>query len=1050
MKPIKLVMSGFGPFAGVEEVDFSKLGGHGLFLVSGDTGAGKTTIFDAISFALFGSPSGQVRKEENNATLRSHYATKDTKTYVEFTFSHRGKEYFVRRNPQYMRPRLRGTGETMEQQGAELVYPDGRKIVDFKNVNAAVQEILGIDWVQYKQIAMIAQGEFLKLLTADSRERGDILRNVFGTKIYEEIQEQLAAMANALRSECSKISTSIFEAFKGVSIPREYAGYGELQSMLSSGDIYEVEELLGKLSAFIKEDKEIFSNERQQYEELKAEIDALTKKITELGQVNALFEELEKAKSLRESLQARNEEFVEKKTKIEAAKKAVYFIKPKETAYIQARTGHAQLVQREKQVVALRTQAAGEYEQSKMAVEEASLTRPRIEELAVLLGKRKEEREQYALVEAKRLEKHQVERKIANTSNELLLEEAAIKQKEEQRLQMETYLEESKQAEVQVANTKASLAQMEKEVEQVGSLFAAITELFAIEERRKGAVEAFLAAEHAYKKAAETYQQAESCYLKEQAGILASVLEEGAPCPVCGSTSHPDKAVLSKGTVSKEELDRFKKVEQKAHEAYTQRANVAQSVKTEQDVKTEAVTKELALLFGTEVEVSEETKEQVKEKQTYLKAEKESKQETLRALESMVKEREQVLAKRDQIVRELEEKTLSLTAKKEEKSQTEAALAGLDAMIATMEKGLSFASIEKFEEEYEKERHEHRLLEQRLTQAKAVHDQKKEAMDKSVTMSEEVHLQKEAAAAKELEAKDDYEAALSEQKFASEEAYRTAILPEATVQALEQEVESYKESLTKNQQSIEDISARLEGKEKVPITVYVQQKEEKLAKSKEQEDALRVRYARINQNAKVAKDVAAAYQAHKAKTDEFATLDLLSKTANGNLAGKAKLAFEQYVQAFYFEQVLREANKRLIKMSSGQYELLRKDDPTNLRKATGLELEIMDYYTGRPRSVKSLSGGESFKAALSLALGLSDVIQSYAGGIEVDAMFVDEGFGSLDSTSLEQAINTLNTLTTGDRLVGIISHVSELKERIDKQILLEKTMQGSHLKLRLD
>lgn len=214
MKPIKIIMSAFGPFAGVEEVDFTKLGGRGLFLVSGDTGAGKTTIFDAISFALFGAPSGQVRKEENNTTLRSHYASKETKTFVEFTFSHRGKEYFIRRNPQYMRPRLRGTGETMEQQGAELIYPDGRKVVDFKNVNAAVQEILGIDWAQYKQVAMIAQGEFLKLLTADSRERGDILRNVFGTKIYEDIQDRLSFMANGLRAECAKITTSIFESLK--------------------------------------------------------------------------------------------------------------------------------------------------------------------------------------------------------------------------------------------------------------------------------------------------------------------------------------------------------------------------------------------------------------------------------------------------------------------------------------------------------------------------------------------------------------------------------------------------------------------------------------------------------------------------------------------------------------------------------------------------------------------------------------------------------------------------------------------------------------------
>ena len=248
-------------------------------------------------------------------------------------------------------------------------------------------------------------------------------------------------------------------------------------------------------------------------------------------------------------------------------------------------------------------------------------------------------------------------------------------------------------------------------------------------------------------------------------------------------------------------------------------------------------------------------------------------------------------------------------------------------------------------------------------------------------------------------------------------------------------------------QSIEELTKALDKKERRDMTLD-KEEEERLRREKESlaEKMEEIRF-QTNQNVGILKKVATAYTEQKDKTDEFAVYERLSKTANGNLSGKAKIAFEQYVQAFYFDQILAAANDRLTVMTNSQYELKRKEEATNLRKNTGLDLEVLDHYSGRCRSVKTLSGGESFKAALSLALGLSDIMQRFAGGIQVDAMFVDEGFGSLDSNSLEQALSALNALTIGNRLVGIISHVNELKERIDKQILLEKKREGSTLTL---
>ncbi len=1052
MKPVKLVMSAFGPFAGVQEVDFTKLGGQGLFLVSGDTGAGKTTIFDAISFALFGSPSGEVRKEENNAMLRSHYAKKETKTFVEFTFLHRGKEYFIRRNPQYMRPRLRGNGpDTLEQQGAELIYPDGSKVVDFKKVTKAVEDILGIDWAQYKQIAMIAQGEFLKLLTADSSERGAILRKVFGTKIYVDIQMRLSEMARSLGRDCEMITNTIFESLKRMDIPDDFKNKEAIKQLLGNRNIYETETLISYLSELIKEDKEVYKVHKKSYDEVKKAIDDKTALITELSQINQLFEELEKAKAAQAILKEQAGLFDAKRVTVEAGKRALYTVRPMETSYKKIEFEYKEVAGTLARLLEEKEKKSTEFALLKEKEKEVQEKKPRIDELVALLSKRKEEALKYDEIAknettliALTQEKEAYKQKIEAMSKE-------NDEKEHELISCEEYLEKVKDIDVIYAKDESEYANVEKELKRLETVNESLLEIKRVSVNQKRVVEDFKRQEEAYSEEARRYQEGELSYFREQAGILAESLGENEPCPVCGSLTHPNKAKLTEHAITKEMLDKLKERKEKAQTAYTEAAGRCKAVQAELDVKVKAACSELSEILEITVE---HVDLEIEQKLEALQEEKSQKRndllEKLQATKSAIVNKKKAEEKKEQLTLQRKQAQEVLEQNKQKLTEKEMETERVNVMVLAMKKEVQFANKEEFERCYKEEQAEYKALVMMQENVTEQLEKAKDALNTVTARCEENEKRKVQLIEKETEAKEAYIKTITEAGFASEEAYKDALLDEAKVRQVEQELEDYKEKLTKNQQTREDLSKRLEGKEKKDSTSLQEEKAQLLEKSKGLEELLRGIYARINHNVDTLKHVAAAYQEHKQKTDEYGTIDLLAKTANGNLQGKAKLAFEQYVQAFYFEQVLKEANKRLFKMSNSQYELMRKDDPTNLRKATGLELEIMDYYTGKPRSVKSLSGGESFKAALSLALGLSDVIQSHAGGIEVDAMFVDEGFGSLDSTSLEQAVETLNALTTGDRLVGIISHVNELKERIDKKIIIEKTMEGSHLKINLN
>ncbi len=592
-----------------------------------------------------------------------------------------------------------------------------------------------------------------------------------------------------------------------------------------------------------------------------------------------------------------------------------------------------------------------------------------------------------------------------------------------------------------------TLAKLENLAEQIQALKEAEEALFAKNQE-------YLSYESAYTVQNQSYLEAEQRYFREQAGIMASTLSEGEPCPVCGSTVHPKCAVMEGDSITEAALKKLKTALDKAHAAMTKAGSACSTQNAKNEMLVAQIKKSMEELA---IQADESDKEM--ERRTFLSfADSTVKKEQVQAKERQavfetkrqnllkMEEEKKTVAKRIQLLNE------QLTAVEEglAKQKDAAALlvteqTSLASMIKTLQKDIHHATKEEAEEKHAE------LISVQNTLSVQVETAERELHECDVRRNRVTAILAENT--KSLAAKNEELMSLEEQlagrmkenRFASISMYEEALLEEAVIESLAKKIDTYQKEVRLHEQTIAQLSKETKGKEVKDLTSIKIQQTNLEAEKKKLDQSLQTIYSRHKNNEDIGKNIASQYKEQKRLRKEFLLVNELNRTANGDINGKAKIPFEQYVQAFYFKQIIHEANKRLYKMSNSQYELLRKADSSDMRSLSGLELEVMDYYTGKARSVKSLSGGESFKASLALALGLSDVIQSFAGGIELDAMFIDEGFGSLDSNSLEQAIEALALLTTGNRMVGIISHVGELKERIEKQIVIKKSVEGSQV-----
>ena len=912
MRPLKLTISAFGPYAGKMELDFENLGSSGLYLITGDTGAGKTTIFDAISFALFGEASGGNREP---GMLRSKYADDKTPTEVELTFLYAGKEYTVTRNPEYMRPKGRGEGMTKQAADARLVYPDGHVVTKLKDVNIAIKEILGLDRDQFGQVAMIAQGDFLKLLLADTRERQKIFRNIFHTNLYVELQERLSKQANAVKYQWEDVRKSIRQYVEAI-LCQENSAYAD-QVQQAKAETLPVEEVLTLLENILEEDQHFQKDLEQSLQNTETELEEVVA-LMSLGEnyqkiKNQLVKqeaEEESAKALLQQRQAELEDQQEKSPLMEQLTKEITAMELTLSEYdrLEQLQKNLAVSQRQKTQAVLDTDAA--------ITERAALS----EEIAAL----KEERKNLENVDAEK--------------------EKLLRRKQEQ------------------------LQQMEK----LQELISAIHKFRTQQETWKTHQQLYLTASEKSDVLMREYDARNRAFLDEQAGIMAARLEENTPCPVCGSLHHPRPAAMAESAPTEEEVKKARKAYEKAAKDTEKASAAAAREKGKVTTQEESLLKKMEKLLNLQdIQTAEiAAQNQVSERLV-----------SIGEMEAQIKQIEASQNRRDILDSRIPQKETMLTAAEEKLTAAREASATASAAIRSLTEQLSS------------------LREKLIFETKSAAVSKKNSLELEQNM-----------------------------------------LQNALQKALENQAAA-KDKLTAVSASVIQLKKQLEDTTAIDMDALSQKKAALTAQKAECLKEQKAIHNRLTTNRSCGKSI-------RKKSTELAALEekqkwmrALSDTANGSVKGKERIMLETYIQTTYFDRIVARANVRLMKMTGGQYDLKRRKTAENMRSQSGLELDVIDHYNGTERSVKTLSGGESFQASLALALGLSDEVQM-STGIQLDTLFVDEGFGSLDPESLNQAYHTLAGLTEGNRLVGIISHVAELKERIDKQIVVTKEKCG--------
>lgn len=911
MRPLKLTMSAFGPYVGETRIDFTTLGEQGLYLITGDTGAGKTTIFDAVTFALYGEPSGEHR---TSAMLRSKYADEGTKTFVELQFSYHGKEYTVRRNPEYMRPKAYGQGMTREGANAELIC--GNQIYSkVREVNHKICEIIGLDRAQFTQVAMIAQGDFLKLLLASTEDRIKIFRRIFDTGRYEKLQSEIRQDYLDISRECQDLQQSISQYIEGT----EY-----------SGEVEETEENGLNLEEW----------NRMREHKMASEAIPLLEKIIAWD---------------RAKLDGWEEEGKELRRKAEETK--------------------VRIAQGEKQRENCRSLAAKEQKQKKYEKdlaelgeqrEEAERAQPQINFLIDQIARyqaelpRYEEREKIRmeLAEEKSCQKRW-ESETAECEREIEETEKAIRSHQEERdslLSIEGQLSEIQLRWESVSTEKEELCRLQKDKEE-------------LEELRRKYGESAGQYQSAKEKASGQRQRCEElreAYLDGQAGVLAGRLKSGQPCPVCGSTEHPAPAVPDGGAPDREAVEEAERNARAAEEDRNDKCSRAAALK----VACEEKEKQLSHALSSD---EHEEALAVRQKETEAR---------IREISGRKRELEQKMVRYGELMRSLPEEEAKLKqlidSNKKQKMEIVRSESKQEALAGQLENyanNLSFTSLEELEREIRERKEQKDKLELFRKETEESYQKNQKILD--VLQGEIQTLQKQQAAEERVD-------------LAWE-----------------------KENWDALQRSEESNKARC--------------------------DACRMRR---DKNESALSGIVKKHRELERKEARRQWLKALNDTAGGQYGDRGKIRLETYVQMAYFDRILIQANLRFETMTGGQYTLVRRKDPSSRKSQAGLDLDVIDHYNGSVRSVNSLSGGEAFKASLALALGMADEIQASSGGISLDTMFIDEGFGTLDEESLQQAVRVLAELSEGKRLVGIISHVQELKNRIDGQLVVTKDRSG--------
>lgn len=1048
MRPLRLTMSAFGPYAGEETVDFTQLGESGLFLIAGDTGAGKTTIFDAISFALYGVATGEYRSA--TGCYRSDYASESADTFVDFHFEHAGKQYHIRRYPAYERAKKKGKGTTSVSEKADFWQEDDAPVSGKRAVDQAVLDLLHIDFHQFKQICMIAQGEFRKVLNADPQERTKILQQIFMTQGYRRMGEILKDRISESKRELEDTQRSLVQYFGGAECgpESEYSDRmeelkGEAASVGWSGDTQEMAELLAKLT---EEDAALAADLEEKETQKSEDVGQLQKEYALAEQGNQLLSRFADAQKRQKELLLQKPDVDAQREHLDRAVTASRQVRPAYDVWQQELERYeraksdlesAQKKLRTKDRDAEKARAAAQ--KAKVREEEASGLRIRAADM-----KQKEpqyeERDKIRTAFAEDTQKkQQLEKAISDANKKLKELGTSLDSCEKRRGQLTDSGE-------KLAKEQARLTSLQQEEKTCRAICE--EDLPASETQKKKlkrAQSAYTKAQEAFQSAEKERREAELALDNCRAGILAADLIEGEPCPVCGSIHHPHLAQLPENTVTEAQLEELRKAQEKARAAKDRARDKASGLKASCDSADDHLQRRIA----EELERVRElglAAESVQDALEILSASATKAQETIRVLTEQSEEfsgLEKKIRRDTGKQRQLQEKQGQYQT---ELREITGIVSTEEAQLQTME-SLHYETLEQAQKERAKLEKQANEIRDRIEKTRALAQQRErersaaEADVKTLGEQESLQLEKRKAAQTAFAQK------LSDFRFESEQEFQKYCMTEEEIGAMQQQIRDYEDAVKTGDAALKTLEKSVEN-------VTPKDLSEMQSRLKVGQDALReirnkksAAQQRKNNNQRILKNIEKQADRSRSQREYLGVLSGLGDLVNGKITGRAKTTLEQYVQMSGFDSIVAAANKRLLPMSEGQYELCRHVMPADAKNRNALGLDILDNFTGKRRPVGTLSGGESFMASLSLALGLSDRITSGAGGIRIDTLFIDEGFGTLDEKALEDALDMLTTLSTGGRLIGIISHREELRERIPKKILVTKTKRGSGIEV---
>ncbi|NCB32951.1 MAG: SMC family ATPase [Erysipelotrichia bacterium] len=922
MRPVKLTMSAFGPYAGKTELDFSLLGDHGLYLITGDTGAGKTTIFDAIAFALYGEASGDLR---SGSMLRSQCADAAADTNVELEFMFQEKVYHVHRSPAYMVQRVLKNGSVRmsnKAPTAELVYSDGHAVSGNAAVTAAIQKLTGLDRQQFSEIAMIAQGSFQQLLNADTKKRNEIFRQLFHTDQFKILQDQLKSDANLLQSQLNETRTQIARIISDIQVKEGTEAEQKLNDLKMAGENVRAADAESLIAEQNFQDEKLLGDLKRQEISIQKQIGDIA---AELGKLENTQKQHDQYKSFLYELPILKQ-------------------KQKDTSNL------------------FRTlQEQGELQ--------------KINDLKNNLGAEKDHLQEYEILRSKKESARKISEELNISETLLMKTETDIREKRAQETSFREELRSLADAMEQLGQLKAERVQLDQRMDALQRALLKRKSVHDASDEYETAVQKLKKDSSDYQKCAEEYAHLLKSYLAGQAGILASKLEDHMPCPVCGSTVHPNPVKKNGYTPSQDEVDAAQKTKEDAEARFRNSGSIASSQKEKKEAAEQAFLEEL---------------------------------ETAGVLHEN---------------------------------------GALDAALLAVKK-----EIEAYKAHYldaQKKAERFKILNERLPELRKQIDaserkQNETAARRTAMATDLKHMQERIEELQKKLSYTDYEDALKHLKqkeleiLARDNTYNTARKNSEDAANAIINMQSQMKNL---EDSISESIRMMSSKDLLrQITGLQAEKKQSEAAQRSLTDQISECSSSLRTNRQAGKRLAECIKNGSESLEKYQLMQSLAETAGAGMKGKQKITLEDYVQMAYFDAILSRANLRLKMLSNGRYDLVR-SEALGAQSHNALDLDVIDHYTGRQRSVKSLSGGESFQASLALALGLSDEVQSRTGGIEIDAMFIDEGFGTLDRTSLDSAVHVLEKLSGEHRLIGIISHVEELSGRIDRKIEVKKNIE---------